>query len=623
MAYRMLAAVVAVLLSVGCGDGSEGSKLEGREASKDKAPKPSADNPLLKKVSEASKVASTVVEKKEEVKKPPETFDFYVINPAYEASGYQPEALKRKIEENQKAGVAHVKMRSYNGIPESAAIFDMHGNQTATVNYLWTWPEAKGTGKPTVTGAVQLNEERMTAPYPIFYFCKGADALYVHLSTARHVNASFLKKVELAKEGVTVSNMTATNDKGQVAVWPDTCKDLEAFQAAPQAFEIYGIHKQIFGFDPDGNLVRQENQDKDGGLAEDLYGRAKVEQGWKDGRMEDEAFYDKDGLVARYVYTFGEKGVLTKKDSVDAEGKPKKDYFGAAAYEYTYDARNRLAKEVRFDVAGAAYETHEYEYGKMAQVSVHRVLDGAGTLVTTYVHEFNDKGSRLSMSTYEGDPKDAKLKLDYNKVAIYRFKYNEKGEVLEMSRHGLTQIAGVDGKPDYAMTNALDGWAAMKFNHDKEANLESTAVIKVDEAGNPVWEEVTDAKGNQTRIDRTFEGATLKTYTKTTITDGLATKVVHYDAADKVTAVALLKNNDDGRVVEVAYFAEDEKTVARGPEGFHKQVMEYNDMGLLTKKTDLDETGNILKGTVFEYEAGKLKATKQLGAGGVEIPAAK
>ncbi len=623
MAYRMLAAVVAVLLSVGCGSGSEGEKLEGREVSKDKAPKPSADNPLNKKVTEASKVASTVVEKKDEVKKPPVTEDFFAINPAYEASGYQPEALKHKIAEGDKAGIAHVKVRSYSGIPETAGVFDAHGNQTATVNYLWKWPEGKGTGKPTVVGAVQLNEERMTAPYPIFYFCPTAEATYVHLSTARHVNASFLKKVELTKDGVTVSNMTATDDKGRVAVWPDTCKDLEAFQAAPQAFEIYGIHKQLFGFDGEGNLVRQENQDKDGGLAEDLYGRAKVEQGWKNGRLEDEAFYDKDGLVARYVYTFNEKGVLIKKVSVDGEGKPKKDYFGAASYDYTLDARGRLAKEVRGDVAGAPYETHEYEYGKMGQVAIHRVLDGAGTLVTTFVHEYSDKGSRVSMTTFEGDPKDAKVKLDYNKVAVYRFKYNDKGEVLEMSRHNATQIAGADGKPDYMMTNALDGWAAMKFNHDKEGNLESNSIVKVDEAGNPIWEEMTDIKGGQVRIERTYEGTTLKAYAKTTLTDGVATKRVHFDAADKVTAVALIKNNDDERPVEVAYFAEDEKTMVRGPEGYQKLVMEYNDMGMLTKKTELDEAGTIIKGTVFEFEGGKLKTTKQIGPGGVEVAPAK
>ncbi len=633
MAYRILASVVALLIAVGCGESSTGKKLEGIEASKEADKAPAPDNPLDKKIAEAENISKTIVEKKEEVKKAPLAEEYFLLTPAFEATGYQVQTLKRKLSDTEKVGQSYVKLRSYAGIPEQATLYDQNNRLTTIVNYLWKWGEGKE-ATPVVVGAVQLNErEVMSAPFPIFYYCETEGSLIVHMSTARHVNATHLRKVEIQEGTVVVAYMTATDAKGKVAVWPDTCKDLEPYQAAPQPYEIYGIHKQIIGFDSEGNLARIENQDKEGKLVEDLYGRAKLEQGWKEGKLVDEAWYDRDGLVGRYVYTFNDRGQLVKKASVDAQGKAHKDYFGAASYEYTYDAKNRISKEIRADETGAPYESHEYEYGRMQQIAVHRVFDGQGTLNTTYVHEFNDKGSRVSLTTFEGDPKDGKLKLDYNKVALYRFAYNDKGEVLEMSRHSNVAITTPEGKQDYALTNALDGWAVTRYSYLKEAvkekvkqgeeevervvrragELDSVSIIKVDAMGNPVWEELTDAEGNQSRIERKYQDSALISYTKTTLEDDMPTKTVHYDAQNNITAVAMFKTNEDARPLETAYFAADEKTAIKGPDGFHKEVREYSDYGLLVKKTEFDEAGTVIKGVEFEYDQGKLKGKKEFG----------
>jgi hypothetical protein len=614
MVQRLVIGLAIALGLVACGNGEQVAREGFKAAAATKGEATEDGNKIQAKLDEAAKTAQGSLVK-EEVAKPPLVTEYYLLTEAYSASGFRSEALKKKLTEDQIKGKEYVKLLKYNDMPETADIYDDMGNHLYIISYLWD-------NEFTVYGCVEKSSnDRMLAMH---LFCKGESDYFVHdLSTFR-VHAPFVRKIITFDNSMTVEYRDGHNAKGELDVWPE-CKDVTDWQDKAGPYQSpFGVAKEVYNFDADGNLGLSARYDLKGALVEDINGVAKREMTWENGLITQEAMYSADEMLAKYVYEHDEKGNITRKSALTADGQKAADYFGVSVYDYERDKRGRVTRESRKDVADQTLEIHEYTYAKYNQVETHKVLDGQATLLTTFKATYNKKGARTELGVYEGEAEIGKLKIDLNGVALYRFEYTDKGKLLKESRHGTTQVVDKDGKQDYQLVNALDGWAILANTYDKDGEYESALSVKVDALGNKVFEELLDKEGLLThRIERKFDGPTLTGSSKTTFNkEGIAEKKFLLDPTDKVVAVGVLQHNSDGQLMEMAYFLEDGTTPQVGPEGFHKQVKTYDEDGKIKSDAWFDVTGLKVKTTMFEYgEDGALKATKVYDATGKEITA--
>jgi uncharacterized protein YacL (UPF0231 family) len=610
MLQRLLAVALVALFAVSCG-GEDGGKVEALKAAP--AAKPEMGSEQAKQIGtmmeDAAKAAKQSVVK-EEVAKPPLATEYYIDNDAFEATGFRWEALRKKVDEGQTKNQAYVKLIKYADMPETANIYDDMGNHLYIVSYLWDKDF-------NIWGSVyKSSNDRMLNMY---LYCKGQKDLFVHdLSTFR-VHAAFTRKIVTTDNSLSVEFVTGQDLRGDLPIWPE-CKDVaEAQEKATPYQSPWGLSRQVFAFSPDGEFLGFATYDAKGELAEDIRGIARTELAWKDGRKQQEAFFAKDGLLAKYVYSYNDKGKVTSKVVSDAAGAPALDYFGTSIYEFEYDKRGRMVKETRKDVAGKVAEVHEYDYAKFSQIKTHKVFDGTGALVTTFEGDFDAKGARNKLAIYEGDPKDGKLKIDYNGVAMYRFANNDKGKLLKETRHNATQILDKDGKQDYMLANARDGWAIIENVYDeKSGDVTTTISSKVDDSGNAVFEEAINADGVLLhQVERTFVDNKVSTSVKSIFEQGKATKKMFMDAAGVTQYVALLQYNSDDLLMEAAYFKDDEKTATLNAEGYHKLVKSYNDNQKVASEAYFDAVGAKVKTRMFEYTPeGEFKAVKVYDASG-------
>lgn len=612
MLQRVLPVAVAAFL-VGCGgQASETKQKGGIKAGTPVKPEPTEEGKkIAAKLAETAKSAQMSLEK-EEIVKPPVATDFFLLSEAYRASGFRVEALRKKIEQKETRGVPYVKLVSFNNLPEEATLYDDMGNKVGIVSYLWD-------DKFTVWGAVEKSaSERMVGMY---LYCPTAANIYVHdLSTFR-VHAPFTRKLTVADNTITVELVDGHDLKGELVAWPK-CEDVAESQEKAGPYQSpFGGQREVYSFDQDGNLVSLAYYDHKGNLVEDIHGVARKELVWKGNRISEEAWFAQDGLIGRYKYTYDDKGNLITKAVLDADHAPAVDYFGVSSYEYVRDKRGRISREVQKDVSGNPIQTIEYTYGKFNQVETKKVFDGEGNLVTTYVHEFNKKGARVSLSIYEGDPKNGKLKVDENGVALYRFDYTNKGKLLRESRHGSARVVDAQGKEDFMLVNALDEWALVENTYDEESSkLKSTRYARVDAAGNVVLEQFHNEEGELThRIERTLDAGRQLSAVKTVYKEGMPEKKYLLDARDNITAVAHLRYNSDGLLQETTWYQPDEASPGLGPEGYHKMVRTYEDQRVKSD-TYFDLLGAKLKTIVYNYaQDGSFKGTKSYDAEGKEI----
>lgn len=615
---NVLAVVLATVFVVSCGGGEE-VKKEGVKAGAVATPEPTGEGKKIDEMlAEAAKTAKLSMVK-EKVEKPPLVHEFYQLNDAYAASGFRTEALRMKLEESATRGKAYVKLTKYADLPETANIYDDMGNHLNIVSYLWE-PDF------TVSGAVHKSgSNRMMAMY---LYCKGEGDLYVHdLSTFR-VHAPYARKVSTNETSVTVQFIDGHDLKGELALWPE-CEDLAEAQAKAAGYQSpWGVHKEVYNFNEDGQLTSFAYSDLKGELVENIHGIAKKELGWADGNKVEEAFYTKDGLLSRYIFKYDDNGRLASKAVVDANSGPAVDYQGAGYYEFEYGKRSRIVKETRKNAADEVYEVHTFDYGKFSQVALHKVMDGQGNVKMTFSANFNKKGARLDLSVYDGDSADGKLKKDFNGVAVYRYEYTDKGAILKETRHGTTTVLDKEGKEGNLLTNGLDGWAiienAYELNEDKEltTNIDTTRSAKVDEAGNEVFEELRNKEGMLVHtLEHTYVENALVASVKTLYEKRLPTKKIHMDAEGKVAYVAVLQYNTDGLLMEIAYFLEDGTSPTLSPDGFHKSIKTYMEDQRPKSEAYHDVAGIKIKTKMFEYneEDGKFKGIKFYDAEGKPI----
>jgi hypothetical protein len=614
MRQGMFAVIVAAAFVLGCGADKEEVKKEGYKASSATKPEETEEAKQIRvKLDEVSQTARQSLTK-EEVEKPPIAEEFFLLSDAFEASGFRWEALRKKVEEKETAGKAYVKLTRYNDLPETADIYDSMGNHLNIVSYLWD-------NEFTVWGAVHKSaNDRMLG---MFLYCPTDKDIYAHPLSTFRVHAPYTLKVLATDNSIIVEQVDGHNEADELPVWPK-CEDVEASQVKAKPYQSpFGVHKQVFNFDDQGNILAAASYDLKGSLVEDLRGIAKTEVTWEANRKTQESLFTADELLSRYLYTYDEKGNLTLTKVVDKDGKPTLDYFGVAAYEYTYDKRDRVSREVRKNAQGGIAETREYTYGKYHQVATEKVFDGQGNLETTYLHTLNKKGARTEYAIYDGAPDAGKLKQDANGVALYRFEYTDKGRLIQESRHTTTQIVDKDGKQDYQLTNALDGWALILNNYEPEkmTDVLSTQYLRVDANGNRIFEEWTDKDGRlDYRIERTFEGNFVTGSVKTQYEEDIATKRTYFDAEEKVLRIALLQYNSDGLLMEEAFFAEDGTTPIANPEGYHKMGRAYTEDQKPKSESYFDVTGNKVKSVVYEYkEDGTLAGTKTYDGDGKAI----
>ena len=288
------------------------------------------------------------------------------------------------------------------------------------------------------------------------------------------------------------------DQEGKLPVWPE-CDELAVAQemAAPHE-SVQGVHRQVFDFDAQGNLTSAARYDLKGELVANLRGVARETWVWKDDKITERTLYSRRGPLASYRLSYDGKSRVAKKAVVDATSNPAPDYLGVAAYEFEYDGDDRVTRETRRNAAGAVFEVHTYDYAAFDQVARHKIMDGDGKVLTTYLHEYAKKGARTKLEVYDGDLAAGKLKADYNGVAVYRFEYTEKGKLARETRHG---------PQDNILVNGLDGWASIENNYDPGGwRLEGTKRVRVDAAGNSVYEELLDGDGNRIsfRLERPF-----------------------------------------------------------------------------------------------------------------------
>ena len=616
MLLRLITVLICASVAMGCGSGGEEKKREGTKASAVTPPETTEDGKKIhSKLEGVSKTARTSLDK-EKVPEAPLKTEYYVLSDAFEATGFRIEALRKKVEKSDTKNVSYVKLLTFNGLPEVANIYDDLGNHLNIVSYLWD-------DKFNVYGSVHKSaNDRMLGMY---LYCRGEKGMFVHKLSTFRVHAPFAMKLIENDNSLVVELVDGHNLKGELPAWPE-CEDVTEAQDKAGPFQSpFGVHREVYSFDEGGNLLSAASYDLKGGLVEDIKGIAKREILWTDGRKTGEAFYSVDELLARLVYNYDEKGLLKSRSSLDGNGKPVVDYFGYSAYEYEYGKRDRIAREIRKDIAGAPIEVHEYTYAKFSQVESHKVLDAQGNLQTTYFHTFNKKGARTEYAVYDGDAAAKKLKLDANGVALYRFAYTDKGRLLKESRHGTTQVVDVEGNQDFVLNNAMDGWALIEnsYNKERESDIDTTVMTRVDANGNRLFVETMNGAGVLLhRLERTFQGNVALSAMKTIFEKTLPTKKLFLDGSDKVLQVALLQHNADGLLMEMAYFAEDEKTPALAADGFHKLVRTYTEDQKPETIAYFDLAGVKVKTTKYEFgEDGALKATLHYDAEGKVIPA--
>jgi hypothetical protein len=618
MLLRLFAVLVCASIAVGCGGAGEEKKREGTKASAVTPPETTEDGKNIHaKLEGVSKTARTSLEK-EKIPETPLKTEYYILSDAYEATGFRIEALRKKVGEKETKNSSYVKLVTFNGLPEVADIYDDLGNHLNIVSYLWD-------DKFNVHGAVHKSaNDRMLGMY---LYCKGEKDMFVHKLSTFRVHAPFAMKIIENENSLVVELVDGHNLKGELPAWPE-CEDVTEAQEKAGPFQSpFGVHREVYSFDESGNLLSSASYDLKGGLVEDIKGIAKREVQWTDGLKTGEAFYSADELLARLVFTYDEKGLMKSRSSVDANGKAAVDYFGYASYEYEHGKRDRVVRETRKDIAGKPVEIHEYTHAKFSQVESHKVLDGQGNLETTYFHTFNKKGARTEFAVYDGDAAARKLKLDANGVALYRFKYTDKGRLLKESRHGTAQVVDEKGNQDFVLANAMDGWALIEntYNKEDERVIDTTVMTRVDGNGNRLFIETLNGDGVLLhRLEKTFQGNVALTGVKTLFEKTLPIKKLFLDGSEKVLQVALLQHNADGLLMEVVYFNEDEKTPALATDGYHKLVRTYTEDQKPETIAYFDLAGVKVKTTRYEYseEDGTLKATRHYDAEGKEIPAA-
>ncbi len=616
MVQRMLTVLLAAAFMLGCGSAEEDVKREGHKASTPTPPEGTEEAKAIKtKLEEVTKTARQSITK-EEVEKPPVSEEFFVVTDAFAASGYRWEALRRKLADAKAGeGLNYAKVTLYDGRPENVDIYDAMGNHLNVVAYLWD-------NEFKVWGSVYKSDnDRMLG---MFLYCPAENDIYVHPLSTFRVHAPYTIKVLSTDNSIIAEQIDGHNELGELPVWPK-CEDVVASQAKAGPYQSpFGLHKEIFNFDESGELLGAASYDMKGGLVEDIQGIAKRELTWEEGRKTAEALYTADEMLSRLLFEYDEAGRVSRKKVVDKDGKATLDYFGVAIYEYTYDKRNRVARELRKDTMGALMATHEYEYGKHQQIASHKIFDAQNTLQTTLLHTFNKKGAREVYAIYDGDPEAGKLKLDANGVALYRFAYTEKGRLLTESRHGTTQVVDKDGKQDYLLVNGLDQWALILNTYDaeKQADIVSTQYVRVDGNGNKTFEEWTNEEGRLSyRIERAFEGNQLASEIRTDYSEeGLPLKRTFTGADGKILYVALIQYNSDGLFMEEAYFAEDGTTAAMAAAGYHKMLRTYTEDQKTKSDSYFDVAGNKVKTTVYEYkEDGSFAGMKTYDAEGAEV----
>lgn len=605
MSRRAYAVALAALLVFGCGEKEESSEqtLVGYKVSgAPKAPESPEGKDMLAKMAAVEENARKVVEKVE-VPALPISTQYFADSEAFEEAGYHPTALKLALDEAGIVGRSYVKMKSYNGLVEEAEIYDDMGQQLYVITYLWEWDNKDQEAPAAITGSVRkTSDQRMVG---VYQYCTNDGQLYVHDLNSFRVHGAFTRKVTITTQEIDVVMMT--RKAAERPAWP-TCEDLKAWENGPEveAYQSpYGIHRERYGFDDKGNPVLVEYLDRDGKPSENLRGISKKQMRWEDGKMRGQAYYAKAGLISRFEYEYDAKGNILRRKVLDANGQPTQDFFGVCTYDYDRDSRDRVTRETRRDKDNNIIEAHEFTYGRFNQVEEHLVKNAAGAVLKAFVHSYNNKGARLSLKVFEGDPKDGNLKLDENLVAIYQFTYTDKGKPLDETRHNVNHKLE-EGVETYQLTNARDGWAQISYVYDDKGQVSHVRKIRVNESGNPMQEIGLDPNDRPVhRIEWTYDAAgTLVSGLKTLFEEGNATKEQILNDKNEVLSVALLASDSDGNITSRSWFKNDEQTKDVGPQGWHKMEAIFNSDGQPVRERFLDTQETELENHVFSYTNG-------------------
>lgn len=293
------------------------------------------------------------------------------------------------------------------------------------------------------------------------------------------------------------------------------------------------------------------------------------------------------------IFTFDDRGFVTKVTYFDADVKPKAHPHGYFSESADYNEQGLRTKRAFFNNKGGATRT------KWGYASEKVEYDDNGNIVRVLYYDKQDSltyhrdGYAIVENKYDvfGNLKEIRY-LDINGnptvwkkgYAIERYEYNDKGNLVAQ------EFIDQDGN----LTLNKQGYARFEAEYDNNGNA-----IKVTYFGKDSL--MTFNKDGHQIVRNDFDENTN------------IQKRAYFDSAGNLTltkdayAIQIIKYNSSGLAIELTHFGKWDEPVKRS-EGYHKEERDYDDRNRIALITYYDERNNFARTVqdsicrkIFEY----------------------
>jgi|GEM_PF-4435340 len=307
-----------------------------------------------------------------------------------------------------------------------------------------------------------------------------------------------------------------------------------------------------------GNLVKESHHDTDGQLIEDKLHTAMIRWKYDDrGNVLEESYFGDDGKLkkiksdkyAKIMYKYDEQGNMTDKSYYGLDNWSDEDYCIYSVYKWKYDVKGNMIEESRFDADGSLILKGEYKYDEQNNNVEKIYYNAEGRLVC--ISRYDDIGNRIESVHYDDEYVE-----ESRGIAIYRWKYDEQGNLIEESYYG----------PDGQLKEFYLGYAKKCYEYDEQGNRIETRYYGAD--------------------DKLFNRG--RPYVIETKYDEYGNKIEYmkYDADDNLveneidgTAIFRWKYDERGNLLEYAFYGVDEQLRICWGVRYALKRMKYDESG--------------------------------------------
>ncbi len=308
--------------------------------------------------------------------------------------------------------------------------------------------------------------------------------------------------------------------------------------------------------------------------------------------------------------TMGDNGELYKTYTYDARGlaveiiEPERFVKnpGKKKQQFKYDGKNNLIEEKTIEPDTSTAAIHKYYYdekgNRIKQEYLSSIFSLSTPMTTTYKFDAQNhliEGYQAYMEGWEG-----------HKRFTYRYKTDEKGNVTDESEYQSVLTAAYEnGKANY--NKLTEDSAVILYRNSTlyypDGKIKETNHTGFDEhrANCVRYEHIIkyDEKGNMIAEESEFHNCRKP---KKKISDSLAAKTIYVDIYDKRSFINYAYEYDpQGRVIKQTKEEKSENEKASSS----AMQWEYNDRGLISKETYLNESGQPRNAYIFIYEFNK------------------